>query len=131
MMSQAAGLGTAALGVSKFMAGGGAVDDAILQQVASLCRQANLPIDHPMASQFISALRGGGSLLRRDVTVAEKESQCRGEIAKTCNRADFMKGSDPGTHQKRLHKQLGYRSITVMTLQELEHARSVCTRICS
>jgi hypothetical protein len=84
-----------------------------------------------MAAQFISALRSGGSPARRDMTVAEKETQCRGEIAKACNRADFAKGSDPGTHQKRLHKALGFKSITVMTLQELQHARSVCARICS
>lgn len=117
--------------VTAEMLDGGNVDDPILQQVAALCRQANLPVDHPMAAQFISALRGGGLLPRRDVTVAEKETQCRGEIAKTCNRADFSKGSEPGTHQKRLHKELGFRSITTMTLKELEHARSVCARICS
>jgi len=119
------------LAVTAEMLDGEAAEDPIFQQVASLCRQANLPLDHPMAAQFISALRGGGSLLRRDVTVSERESQCRGEIAKTCNRADFAKGSDPGTHQKRLHKALGFRSITTMTLKELEHARSVCARICS
>lgn len=119
------------MSVTSEMLDGGAVDDPLLQQVASLCRQANLPIDHPMAAQFISALRGGGSLIRRDVTVAEKESQCRGEIVKTCSRADFQKGSEPGTHQKRLHKLLGFRSITVMTLKELENARSVCARVCS
>lgn len=119
------------MAVTSEMLDGGHIDDPILQQVALLCRQANLRIDHPMAAQFISALRGGGSLVRRNVTVSERESQCRGEIAKTCNRADFAKGSDPGTHQKRLHRELGFRSITVMTLQELENARTVCTRVCS
>jgi len=117
--------------VTSEMLDGGIADDPIAEEVAAICRKANLPIDHPMAAQFISALRSGGSLARREVTVAEKESQCRGEIAKACNRADFAKGTDPGTHQKRLHKALGYRSITVMTLKELEYARSVCARICS
>jgi hypothetical protein len=117
--------------VTAEMLDGGIADDPILQQVAALCRQANLPIDHPMAAQFISALRSGGLLQRKDVTVAEKETQCRGEIAKTCNRADYAKEVPPGTHQKKLHKALGFRSITTMTLKELAHARSVCARICS
>jgi superfamily II DNA or RNA helicase len=117
--------------VTAEMLDGGIADDPILQQVAALCRQANLPVDHPMAAQFISALRSGGLLQRKDVTVAEKETQCRGEIAKTCNRADYAKEVPPGTHQKKLHKALGFRSITTMTLKELEHARSVCARICS
>jgi superfamily II DNA or RNA helicase len=117
--------------VTAEMLDGGIAEDPLSVQVAALCRQFNLPVDHPMAAQFISALRTGGSTHRRDVTVADKETQCRSEIAKTCNRADYAKGSDPGTHQKRLFKAMGNRSITAMTLKELEHARSICARICS
>ncbi len=117
--------------VTAEMLDGAVADDHLATQVAELCRQASLPIDHPMAAQFLSALRTGGVTPRRDMTVTEKETQCRGEIAKACNRADFAKHVQPGTHQKKLHKALGFRSITTMTLKELEYARSVCARICS
>lgn len=117
--------------VTAEMLDGGLAEDPLSVQVAALCRQCNLPVDHPMVAQFISALRTGGAMNRRDLTVADKETQCRSEISKACNRADWAKGSDPGTHQKRLFKAMGNRSITAMTLKELEHARSVCARICS
>lgn len=117
--------------VTAEMLDGGIAEDPLAVQVAALCRQFNLPVDHPMAVQFISALRTGGTTNRRDMTVADKETQCRSEIAKTCNRADYAKGSEPGTHQKRLFKAMGNRSITAMTLQELQHARTICARICS
>jgi len=117
--------------VTAEMLDGGFAEDPLAVQVAALCRQFNLPVDHPMAAQFISALRTGGAINRRDLTVADQETQCRGEIAKTCNRADYAKGTDPGTHQKRLFKAMGNRSIKDMTLKELEHARSICARICS
>jgi superfamily II DNA or RNA helicase len=106
-------------------------DSEIAIQVAQLCRQANLPLDHPSAAQFISALRTGGVRLGRITTISEQEDKVRIEITKACNRADFDKGCEPGTHQKRLYKALNYRSIKVLTLKELECARSVCTRVCS
>ena len=117
--------------VTAEMLDGGVAADPLADQVAALCRQFNLPVDHPMAAQFVSALRTGGVANRRDLTVADKETQCRSEISKACNRADYAKGSDPGTHQKRLFRALGNRSITTMTLKELEHARTICARICS
>ena len=117
--------------VTAEMLDGGDAQDPLAAQVADLCRQFNLPVDHPMAAQFISALRTGGSMIRRDLTVADKETQCRTEISKTCNRADYAKGCEPGTHQKRLFKAVGNRSIKEMTLQELEYARTICARICS
>jgi hypothetical protein len=117
--------------VTAEMLDGGVAADLLAEQVAALCRQFNLPVDHPMAAQFVSALRTGGVANRRDLTVADKETQCRSEISKACNRADYAKGSDPGTHQKRLFRALGNRSITTMTLKELEHARTICARICS
>lgn len=43
--------------VTAEMLDGGNIDDPYFQQVSAMCRQANLPIDHPMAAQFISALR--------------------------------------------------------------------------
>jgi superfamily II DNA or RNA helicase len=105
-------------------------NDPLFDQFASLCMQANLPTDHPMAAQFLSALRSGGAIRKRDVTVAEKEFRTRNEISKACNRADFEKQCDPGTHQKMLFRVLK-KSITQMTIKELEHARSICARICS
>lgn len=117
--------------VTAEMLDGGAADDPISVQVAALCKQFNLPMDHPMAAQFISALRSGGMPQRRDMTVAEKETQLRNHLSKSCNRADFEKRVDPGTHQGRLFKAMGFKSITQMTLKELEHARTVCARVCS
>ena len=119
------------MAVTAEMLDGGNIDDPILQQVSALCLQANLPIDHPMAAQFISALRSGGAVAPRLKTVAENENQLRIEISKTCNRADYSKGDEPGTHQKRLHKALGFRRLKEMTIKELENARSVCARNCS
>lgn len=116
--------------VTSEMLDGGALEDPLFAQVAALCSQANLPISHPMAAQFISALRSGGAMPRREVTVAEKEMKCRNEISKACNRADYEKNSDPGTHQKKLFRILR-KSITQMTMKELEHARSICARVCS
>lgn len=117
--------------VTAEMLDGGMIDDPLASQVAALCRQANLPVDHPMAAQFISALRSGGHATRRDLTVADKETQCRGEIVKACNVADDRKGKKPGTHQRMLFKAMGFKSITEMTLRELEHARTKCARLCS
>lgn len=115
--------------ISRMLDGG--QDDELSQQVAALCLQHNLPADHPMAAQFLSALRSGGTgLARRDMTVSEKETKCRKEICKACNRADRDKGCDPGTHQKKLYRAMG-KSITEMTIKELEHARRICARICS
>ena len=119
------------LSVTAEMLDGGAADDPLAVQVAALCRQFNLPVDHPMAAQFISALRAGGAIRRREQTVSDKETQCKNEIAKTCRTADYAKGCEPGTHQKRLFKAMGNRSITAMTLRELENARTICARICS
>jgi hypothetical protein len=113
------------------MLDGGAADDPISVQVAALCKQFNLPMDHPMAAQFISALRSGGTPQRRDMTVTEKETQLRNHLSKSCNRADYEKRVEPGTHQGRLFKAMGFKSITQMTLKELEHARTVCARVCS
>ena len=116
--------------VTAQMLDGGLENDDIAETVAELCRQRNLPVDHPMAAQFISALRTGGCQPARNLTVAQREMKCRKEIAKACNRADFAKGAEPGTHQRRLYKALG-RGIPTMTLKELEHARSICARVCS
>ena len=63
--------------------------------------------------------------------MAEKETQIRNEVAATCRRADRQRGTEDGTHQKKLFRALGFKSITQMTIKELEHARSVCARICS
>ncbi len=117
--------------VTAEMLDGGLADDPIAEQVAALCRQANLPIDHPMAAQFISALRSGGAIQKREVTVSEKETKARNEIAAACRRADRERGTQDGTHQKKLFRAMGFKSITQMTLQELDNARSVCARICS
>jgi superfamily II DNA or RNA helicase len=117
--------------VTAEMLDGELAEDPLASQVAALCRQFSLPVDHPMAAQFISALRSGGSISRRELTVSDKETQCKNEIARTCRTADYAKGCDPGTHQKRLFKAMGNRSITEMTLKELENARGMCARICS
>lgn len=118
--------------VTSQMLDGGAVNDEIAEQVAALCVQHNLPPDHPMAAQFLSALRTGGSTFgRREMTVTERELKCRKEISKACNRADRDKGCEPGTHQKRLFMAVGRKSITEMTIKELEYARSICARVCS
>jgi hypothetical protein len=85
-----------------------------------------------MAAQFLSALRiGGGGLPRRDMTVADKETSVRNKICATCRQADRQRNEEAGTHQKKLFRALGCKSITVMTLKELEHARTVCARLCS
>lgn len=116
--------------VTAEMLDGHPATDPVFEDFAALCRKFNLPVDHPMAAQFLSALRSGGAIQRRDVTVAEKETRCRNEISKACNRADYEKRCDPGTHQKKLFRVLK-KSIKEMTIKELEHARSVCARICS
>lgn len=116
--------------VTAEMLDGSIGNDPLFSEFAALCMKANIPTDHPMAAQFLSALRSGGAMPRRDVTVAEKEIRTRNEISKACNRADYEKKCDPGTHQKRLWKHLG-KSITQMTLKELEHARTICARVCS
>lgn len=118
--------------VTSQMLDGGAVSDELAEQVASLCLQHNLSPDHPMAAQFLSALRNGGAAFGgREMTVTDRERKCRKEISKACNRADREKGCEPGTHQKRLFKAVGHKSITEMTIKELEYARSICARICS
>lgn len=117
--------------VTAEMLDGTSPEDPLFAQVAAICRQWNLPVDHPMAAQFLSALRSGGTIQRRDLTVAEKETKTRNEIAAACRRADRQRGTEDGTHQKKLFRALGFRSITQMTIKELEHARSVCARICS
>lgn len=117
--------------VTAEMLDGAAGVDPLFDQVAAICRQWNLPVDHPMAAQFLSALRSGGVVQRRDLTVAEKETKARNEIAAACRRADRQRGTEDGTHQKKLFRHLGFKSITQMTIKELEHARSICARICS
>jgi superfamily II DNA or RNA helicase len=117
--------------VTAEMLDGSSAEDPLFSQVAAICRQWNLPVDHPMAAQFLSALRSGGTIHRRDLTVAEKETQMRNEVAAACRRADRQRGTEDGTHQKKLFRTLGFKSITQMTIKELEHARSVCARICS
>ena len=117
--------------VTSEMLDGGVVDDPVAAQVAALCRQFNFPPDHPMAAQFISALRNGGHTPRREMTVKEQEKFGRDQIAGSCRSADRARGVPPGTHQKLLFKAMGHRSITEMTLKELEHARTICARICS
>lgn len=118
--------------VTSRMLDGAGVADELAQQVAALCLQHNLPSDHPMAAQFLSALRiGGGGLPRRDMTVADKETSVRNKICSACRQADRQRNEEAGTHQKKLFRALGCKSITVMTLKELEHARTVCARLCS
>jgi superfamily II DNA or RNA helicase len=116
--------------VTAEMLDGSIGNDELFAEFASLCAKANIPTDHPMAAQFLSALRSGGAMHKRDVTVAEKEFRTRNEISKACNRADYEKKCDPGTHQKRLWKHFK-KSITQMTLKELENARTICARFCS
>lgn len=117
--------------VTAEMLDGACAEDPIFDQVASICRQWNLPVDHPMAAQFLSALRSGGTIQRRELTVAEKETQMRNEVAAACRRADRQRGIEDGTHQRKLFKAMGFKSITKMTVKELENARTVCARICS
>lgn len=118
------------------MLDGEKVEDPASTQVAALCREYNLPIDHPDAAKFASTLRAASALRTdaaiklRKLTRKDKEKSCRAAIVKTCNRADHRKGTYPGTHQKRLWNETG-KSIKKMTLQELENARSICDRICS
>lgn len=117
--------------VTSGMLDGGAADDPIASDVAELCRRFNLPVDHPMAAQFASALRTGGQSPKREATVKEQEIFACNKIADTCRSADRAKRVEPGTHQKMLFRAMGNRSIKNMTLKELEHARTICARICS
>lgn len=118
------------LAVTTDVLDGSHIRDPIAEEVAGLCRKFDFPTDHPSVAQFLSALRCGGGE-RREKTVAERERTVRNGMKAACNAADRRKGLEPGTHQKRLHKALGYKTFDSMTLKELEHARSVCTRVCS
>lgn len=117
--------------VTSAMLDGDCQPDGLASKVADLCREFGLPIDHPMAAQFLSALRSGGITEKRDLTVTQRETKVRNEIAAACRRADRDRGADHGTHQKKLFRVLGFKSITQMTLKELEHARTICARVCS
>lgn len=118
------------LSVTAEMLDDGQVKDPILEQVAALCDQYNLPMNSPSAAEFISALRSGITLSKRAKTVIDKETEQRNHIAETCRKADNAKGLPFGTHQARLFHHTGKR-MENMKLEELENARTICAHICS
>ena len=119
------------LSVTAGMLDGDLADDPISSQVAAICRQHNLSPDHPMAAQFIGALRAGGHGQGREKTVTDQMVSIRNQIASACRSADNAKGVNWGAHQTLLYNAMGRRRLENMTLKELEYARTVCTRICS
>jgi len=113
----------------------GALDDSVneiegIEKIKMICDSMNLPWDHPAVTQFLSALKNSFKTIVPERTIAQQESDLRKNIANACRTADYQKNADPGTHQKLLFRRTK-KSITLMTLAELQSASRECARVCS
>ena len=108
-------------------------EDQAQKDVRELFERYGFSPNSPEASACLLALKTGGSIATStDLrTPKEEETLLRNAICEMTRKADFSKGVPYGTHQTKLHAALGYKSITVMTRQELRHARTKAISICS
>lgn len=107
------------------------LSDAVLRALA----QFSVPMDHPNIAQAMNLIRearGAQSAppAARAQTVADLEIEARAQIVAACRRADVAKGVAFSTHQRELFRRTR-KSITEMSIAELEHARSICARLCA
>ena len=112
---------------------GTAEEDQVQKAVRELSELYGLSPSSPEASAFLLALKTRGSISSSTdlKTPKEEETALRNHISEMTRKADWVKKVPYSTHQAKLFELLGYKSITIMTREELEHARTVCIRLCS
>jgi superfamily II DNA or RNA helicase len=113
----------------------GHIEDEAQAEIAAICDKFGISPNCDAAVALLEKIR----IERMDVenyspprtlTPAENMKRIRRDISQSCNAADFRNNVKPGTHQGELFKRTG-KSITAMTLKELENARRVAIQICS
>ena len=110
--------------------------DEVSEAVIAALARFNLSVDDPNIAEAIRLIQERNARSQpapstaTAKTVAEREADARAGIVAACRRADIAKGVPFGFHQRELFRLNG-KSITEMSLTELEHARSVCARLCA